>query len=790
MALISCHSRAEASLIQWLLRQRKCETSEIVGFRHDEGSNQEFAAGAWWLSTVPPVESQIALTAEVRDELEFTYYFLRAQIRQAKGKDAAAKTAAIFATRSTETIAGQENILTIRLSTTAGIDLATGRFFSEPEEDAEFDWEENFVSPELFGELPEETAEFTADENRYRMMAWLAKCFLEKDSRSMAVDEESNPVEVEAPPDAASEPQPVETIGSSGLHQTDEVLSNNDKAAPREEEVPARPRRSRLSRNAGTVNVLAMAARLGKPGHDPSNAFDSARSRILTWLGSKGFAVSDPSSNAHIELPDGELIIETNGQELWAIRFDDRRSMEDGAIWRVEATLLHSDPYPALSVRLVQVRSSEDAPPPVASGVPGVIASIAKDIGLEDAGAALHNHALRLNGPKDAAWLSDLLLNQDRSRPVILISGDINASADRLAARLVGVAHVLCVDKTVTNQLIQQFGRDRSVFGNAVRLYRPGFGPDANPYQHPVWAHKGNQLPKWLTNDVFEEACAISLEVGNLDDRAPAFQTVRKLLSDQRIADSEKRLRALREQAESLATTAEERAKQLEAIRAEQDAALVSYRDESRQLGEQIKQLQDELLATRQERDQALEEARQLRYQLSNQWVDDVTQEDDHDNKCDSYYPETWDELEEWVKIYGDGKLILHPKAAKAARESPFKDISMAYKAMEYLVRYYIPMRTRSTDDDEAYLRSKQALAELGLEESDVGTADEIKRYKKEYQRQYGSETVTLDRHLKRGVGFGGDYQFRLYFYYDPVEARVLVGHMPTHLTNRLSHNG
>lgn len=787
--LLSCHSRAEAALIQWLLRQRGSETSEIVGYQQDESSPQELAAGAWWLSTIPPVvERQATLTPEARDALAHAYYFFRGYVRQAEGKEAAANTAAVFAARTTETIAGEENICAVRLSPTGGIALASGRFFHRPAGDAEFDWGEKSIAPDLLSGLPDESTEFTADENRYRLMEWLAMVCVEERRRSLATDGDSTSEEVETSTVSAQEVPQTDITASPAHSQAAEALPVTVSTALPEDDAATRPRRSRLSRSAGTVNVLAMAALLGKPGHDPAKSFDTAKSRILTWLGSKGFAVSDPASNTHIELPDGELTIETNGQAIWAMRFDDRRSMEDGAIWRVEATLLGSVTSPALSLRLIQVRSSEDAPPPVASGVPGVVAGIAKDVGLQDAGAALRNNAMRLNGPKDAAWLSNLLLNPHRSQPVILISGDIDASADRLAARLVGVAHVVCIDNTATNQLIQQFGRDRSVFGIAVRLYRPGFSADANPYQHPVWTHKGNQLPKWLTNDVFEEACAISLEVGDLDDRAPAFQTVRKLLSDQRLAESEKRIRALREQAESIATTSEERIKQLEAIRAEQDAALVSYRDESQQLGEQIKQLQGELAATRRERDEASEEARQLRYQLSNQWVDEIAQEDDLDS--DSYYPETWDELEDWVEIYGDGKLILHPKAAKAARQSPFKDIPLAYKAMEYLVRYYIPMRTRSADDHEAYQRSKQALAELGLDESDVGTADEIKRYKKEYQRQYGTETVTLDRHLKKGVGFDPAAVFRLYFYYDDANAKVLVGHLPTHLTNRITHSG
>ncbi len=220
----------------------------------------------------------------------------------------------------------------------------------------------------------------------------------------------------------------------------------------------------------------------------------------------------------------------------------------------------------------------------------------------------------------------------------------------------------------------------------------------------------------------------------------------------------------------------------------ELEASLLEQKARNKYLAEQLTQADQELQATKLERTSALEEVRRLKFKLSNQWNGVETGYSESEEQVE--YPESWDDLETWVEVYGQERLVLHPKAAKAARESPFKDIPLAYKAMDYLVRYYIPMRTRSSDDTDAYQRSKQALAEIGLEESDVGTADEIKRYKKEYKRQYDGREVTLDRHLKRGVGFGGDFQFRMYFYYDDVAKKVLVGHMPTHLTNRLSHNG
>lgn len=790
MTLLASHSRAEAALVQWMLRQRRCETSEITGFYKDEDTPQDLAAGAWWLSTSPPArEQQATLTEETRQALRRAYSLLRAHVRQAKSREAAGKTVTLFGKRTTETVAGEENIRAIRLSSIRGVDLISGRFFSKQgdDDDGELDWEEHYIDSHLLVDLPEDSVEFTADENHYRLMEWIARSCLDEHGRS-AAKEKSLPSLTDANGVAPTEESLKASIPhapSTAYTVTAEAASKPDKTNLSAKEAEIRPRRSRLSRSAGTINVLALAAMLGKPSHNSNTSFDTARSLILAWLGNKGFTVSDPSVNGHIELPDGELTIETDGNAIWAMRFDDRRSMEDGAIWRVEATLLGSATSPALSLRLIQVRSSEDAPPPVISGVPGVVASIAHEVGLQDAGTALSNKAMRIRGSKNATWLSNLLLNTHRSQPVILISGGVDSSADRLAARLAGVAHVACVDRVTTHQLIHYFGRNRAVFGNAVRLYRPGFNADSNPYQHPTWALKNAQLPKWLANDIFEEACAISLEIEDLDDRAPSFQTVRNLLSEQRMANSEKRLRALRAQSESQASTAEERIKQLEAIRLEQDSALEAYRAENRQLGEHAKYLQDELQITRRERDEALEEARQLRYQINNQWSDENIIDSSQDQ---TYYPDNWDELELWVDEYGEGRLVLHEKALKAVKSSPFKDIPFAYKALEYLVRYFVPMKQRAPDDEAPFQAEIKALKELGLEREPVGEALNNHRYKQSYRRLHEGKIIWLDDHLKWGGGFDPATLFRLYFHYDETSGKVIVGHLTTHLPNSLTH--
>ncbi len=788
--LLACSSQLDALLVRHLFQAKGSEVSEVFAFELSNKTAQDLSTGAWWFSAIPPDPQQPEPPAPADlAQMRASFDRYRRQFEQVSRKEDADAIAQLYATRQSDLVDGKP-IRAVRLSPTSGIDLDSGRFFSRERNhhDENFAWDEENIAPSGLSLAPQRDSQGTDGEDRLELALWLGRIaeqndeldFCEADTDSALIgDEESDSAEqIQADPASSNQE------GGDAPAASPEAMVLPPQA-PRAD--PQQKRRSRISRAAGTVNVLALAALMGREGTDPEFTFNTARARILTWLGSKGFGFADPSRNSQVELPDGEVSIETDGASIWAIRFDDRRSMEDGAIWRVEATLL-GKPVPAIGLRLIQIRSSEDAPPPVASGVPQVVATIAKEVGLEDAGATLLNSALRLSGNDRAVWLARLLLNPNRTQPVIVFSGDVDASADRLAARLAGVAHVVCVDSRISGQLIRAFGRDLSVFGNAVRLYRPGFDANTEPHQHPLWTLKGKQLPKWLATDIFEEACAISLEAGDLDDRAPSFQMVRSHLAEQRLSSSEQRLAALRQQAENIASSKDEQIEKLREIRTELEVALAEYKAKADEIGAISEQLRGELLATRRERDTALEEARQLRFQLDNRWVDPDAEYGDSEEQTE--YPDSWDHLEAWVEVYCDDKLILHPMAAKAARESPFKDIPLAYKAMEYLVRYYIPMRTRDASDTDAYVRNRQALDELGLEESDVGTAQDMKRYKKEYRRQYDGKEITLDRHLKRGVGFGGEHQFRLYFHYDEAAAKVIVGHMPTHLTNRLTHNG
>ena len=57
------------------------------------------------------------------------------------------------------------------------------------------------------------------------------------------------------------------------------------------------------------------------------------------------------------------------------------------------------------------------------------------------------------------------------------------------------------------------------------------------------------------------------------------------------------------------------------------------------------------------------------------------------------------------------------------------------------------------------------------------------RRWPQDYQRSYGGQTVELSDHAKVGAG-SPENLFRVYWYRDETERRLVVGHVGNHLTN------
>lgn len=726
----------------------------------DQGS--EYGPGAGWIrcglhngSTVgKPSTSLIDRVAKI----EATITLLR------KGKQNQLETSCIFGTVISREVGGKPCSI-IQLSGSLGIDADSGRCI---EADAARSWSynQNRVRSEVLKLLPVESP-LGALALRFQRAAWLAHVL----------------------------PNAIEPIGVG----SDSQQGTSAKTAQRDAEMkdqlsvsafapspgvepPRRTFRTRakLTRSVGITHVIETAAAIGRPTDDPLQIYRATRKVLLEWLVGQGFKVDFSSDMLALESAHGDVYVESEPDSIFAVRLDNRKGASSGAIWRVEATLI-AKPIPSIGVRVSQIRQREDAPPP-SPRAPRLLVTLASDIGLHSAGNVLRAVPWLPTDASDQSRLLALLTNPKREAPVIILSGrspgrNLEAYSERIAQQLAGIAHVVEADQHVTSVLTSSFGRSLSVWGYAARVYFPGFNASSDPFDHPVWNFQGSIALAKIADEICEEVCAVGVQRPDREERVPSFQTVRQQIAVRRV---EQAVAKSKNQALSVG----EQKDRLEIVAQEQEARIRSLEQDRNELTEQLLQSEIQNEALTRERNNAFDQIRRLQYRV--RFAD---QEDGDAPSCEGEppFPHTWDALESWVTKYGDGRLVLANQAAKEAAESSFADIPFAYRVLNFLVKFYIPMRERTEGNDAARVSCEHAAQELGIEVSAVGAAAASRRYKQEYKATFGERTIKLNQHVKnKSGGIDKTKVFRLYFAY--LDGKIYVGSLPEHLTSSLTH--
>lgn len=691
-------------------------------------------------------------------------------------------------------VSGADTYLCMMSTPTEGLCLDTGQFFNvnpsrAPGAPAIVLEDEYPVTGALLEEgrsidaITEGRSGMGADEvRRYRAMCWLADVQLNFELES-AGDDELTDGEL-----SQFEFQPVRPVVPAGAPSLPSDSPPVEPTPPVPPVPPKAPRPMRLSRSAGTTEVLALAGILGGVGEPVT--LERASGMVIEWLGMKGFPGLFWNTSEFASTADGEVSIETDGKTAWSVRYDDRRHMAQAAFWRVEMTLLALKTTCALSVRLSQLRSSGDAPDPH-SGVPSVVVKLGRELGLWDNGARLLPEARRISTAAQVEWLKSQLLDPDRGMALVVVSSkdasQVDGTVDRLAARLLGLAHVVVIGSGEAWALSEVLPDRYGVYGNAVRVYRPRPGVDDVGGDHPLWtSFSGVSLSPSLCDHLAEMASVISLEHEDLEDRAPSFREVRKQLTSSRLS-------VLQDRTLSLASTVDEERARHQAVVDQLSRSMAHQESQIEELQTHVRGLTEEIAALKRERDRALDETRVLqreKREASYAWRGANDQSPAEGSSApEADIPDNWDGLEDWVERNCAGRVVMLPSAIKACRESIFDDVPLAYRSLLLLANEYVDMRSRGLDDDASKHAFDEALLTLGVECSPVGTAVDSRQFKAAYRKMFEGEEIRLDMHLKRGAGFDPKGVFRVYFHYSEESQRVIVGHMPGHLTNRKTRN-
>lgn len=528
-----------------------------------------------------------------------------------------------------------------------------------------------------------------------------------------------------------------------------------------------------------TDPIIAYIGRLDRP-----HSFEQACEIACRWLTRKHFKLpAATNKDFEVEGRYGSKAIVIHERGIWAMQAETPDARVDGRCWRVEMVLVE-DPAaaPAVSITLSAIGPA-DQPVPDPT-VPGLAGDLIDNIGLIDLqdGSRLSTQPTMINTPDEVQRLVYQLESPQRQHPIIVLSeyrmnGMVKTMLDArgLASKLRGLAHVMVLglEHRASWALTDHLSKRFSVFGAAVRLFRPRFTTEDAPTDHPFWTPRVLEARALRLQDVgtqlLRESASSSLRVLESRDAIPVFDDVQKAVLTRRIEQMRKRAMAT-----SATASASTRIIELEeALHDANDLADLFAKDKDA-LSARVNQL------TR-ERDSLKSKLIyfQDRVRTFEQWQ--VTAPAD----AVAVIPDTWEDLEGWADEHLGDRVILTPKAVRAARNSSFADISFAYQVLLFLANTYVASKRGELDDGKHLLDA--AAAELGINVGLVGRAPSAHRSKDTYSTTYRGTRVPLDMHVQGSSNRDPRYGFRLYFHWDPQDQCVVVGWFPGHLNNTLS---
>ncbi|MEY2152336.1 hypothetical protein AB7849_15630 [Rhodanobacter sp. 115] len=138
--------------------------------------------------------------------------------------------------------------------------------------------------------------------------------------------------------------------------------------------------------------------------------------------------------------------------------------------------------------------------------------------------------------------------------------------------------------------------------------------------------------------------------------------------------------------------------------------------------------------------------------------------------------------LASWAQANLRGRVVVHAKAARAARKSAFNDHALVYRVLQAMAEHYWSMR--AAGDAGARLAWETFLTAEHLTCGPTGAAVLDRRTRPAYLVNWHRRSVELDQHIQGDSSRDEARAFRLYFHWDTERSVVVVGHLPSHLPN------
>jgi hypothetical protein len=480
---------------------------------------------------------------------------------------------------------------------------------------------------------------------------------------------------------------------------------------------------------------------------------------------------------------------------LFALRFDHRTP---AFTFRTEIVLLPGAQGTVASIRLHAIRvpgTDEDVEP----SVPRIVHRLS-EMGATHVRLPIGKE-IRVASMEDVDGLAALIFNRDRVMPVLAVFGGDTLFLERLPAGVRAAFLVVHVPHTFIPVAARVIGRDLIGFNGALRIYPAGVDRDSSRHEVSLILKPADLPAARLSSDIRHTLWRLSRQV--TEDDAPSYLAARRLILERlrkaraeadkapqaatppvQPATSEDAPDALRERITALeARLAEVSRSQDAAARraaAELEAAMKDAADWHR-LAEDAAARAD---GYRRERDDLRKEV----YRLRQGALAPATAAEVPDAPPSDAYPDNFADLGEWVDSMYGGRVLIASKALRAARAALSEPdvIQLAYEAIDLLATDYLDAKAGVEGARERLMERQERSR---LEVSKVGTALNNHRYADEYQCVVGKRRFTTDMHVKQAgvTSFNPARHLRVYFAHDADNGRIVIGHLPTHLTSTLS---
>jgi len=517
------------------------------------------------------------------------------------------------------------------------------------------------------------------------------------------------------------------------------------------------------------------------------SAFSRIIDLILPFVAKSLYAKLPPEAAQHrsFEIFNEDRLCECVAvpeRMLWAIRF--RFPSKDETVWYYDVSLVREDDRLLFGMKIdtafgADIRALQ-AKLPLAESLLGS--------GLLAQNRPVTANLWPVNTPEDVADLVALLEAPRRSLPVIVISAvnryawrltpsapEYLVNAEYLANRVKGYAIVARINFQSAYALTEAVGKSWSVYDGACRTYFPKIDFDnGSPAHHPC--NLKDKIWFWNYGDERGERAYTSFLIDTAHRVASTSRTDWTglyFVPDARILAAELEMA----HAAHLANAPERELAMQNHIAALQ-RKLQTAEDENADWLTELENATAEAEYYKQENAALRLRLDALRAHLFRQ--------NGESPDAEIPIPDSYKEMSEWVKEHLAGRLILHPRAERALSKAEYSEVGMVYRALLILANEYRDSRM-GVGSDEAF---RDVLAQYGMNFSGSIDKSRAGQEGEAYYVKYpigSSQRVFLQFHIVRGNSREDRYCMRIYFFWDEDTNQVVVGWLPSHLSNRIS---